>query len=238
MEKKRLVVRKRVDGEIKYNDGEFAEVQPVGIEETEKVCLLKTIPIRREDTNDTPEEFQRRFPIGTRVNIHTTTDITAHSSTDMAKPMPNRSPTKYRRRTSLRDVEDVRLEFNFRYPEANDPPQTEHPMTAVGIVLISAIILGTTEISRLVKFTGYSENFISAIAFNMTQSKLWVNGRYDESQFSEWFSPDGIISDDVQFWDHIEIACGNMRRSGVETEPFDPCEIYRDEREHPNWRPN
>ena len=238
MEKKRLVVRKRVDGEIRYNDGEFAEVQPVGIEKIEKDCLLKTIPIRRKDTSDTPEEFQRRFPIGTRVNIHTTTDISAHPSADMAKLVPNRPPTKYRRGTSLRDVEDVRLEFNCRYPEANDPPQTEHPMTAVGIVLISAIILGTTDMSGLVKFTGYRENFISAIAFNMTQNKLWVNGGYDESQFSKWFSPAGIISDDVKFWDHIEIACGHMWRPGVETVSLDPCEIYWGEREHPHWHPN
>jgi hypothetical protein len=231
MEKKRVVFRNRVDGEIDYNDGESARVQTIGVEKIERDFLLKTIRIRREDTNDTPEEFQRRFPVGTRVNIHTTTEITAHSSADMAKHMPIRPVrTKYTPTRSFRDIEDVRLEFNCRYPEANDPPQTEHPMTAVGIVLISAIILGTTEISELVTFTGYSENFISAIAFNMTHNKLWVDGAYDESQFSTWLSPDRT-SDDVKFWDHIEIACGNMWRLGVEKVSFDAYKIYRAEQE-------
>jgi hypothetical protein len=155
------------------------------------------------------------------------------------RPTPNPpTPAKHRPTTSFRDVEDIRLQLNSRYPDVNDPPETEDPMIAVGIVLISAIILGTTDISGLVKFTGYSENFISAIASNMTQNKLWVNGGYDESQFSKWFSFDGVISNDLAFWRHIEMACGIVRIPGFETVSFDPCEIYRDEREHPNWRPN
>jgi hypothetical protein len=70
-------------------------------------------------------------------------------------------------------IEDIRLEFNTRFPDVNDPPEDEHPMTAVGIVLISAIILGTTDIARLAKFTGYSENFISAIVART----LWATCR-------------------------------------------------------------
>ena len=131
-------------------------------------------------------------------------------------------------------IEDIRLEFNTRFPDVNDPPEDEHPMTAVGIVLISAIILGTTDIARLAKFTGYSENFISAIAFNMIQNKLWVQGMYDHSQCSRWYAPDGVISDESVFWEHIDMACGNLWMPGVETRSLDPCMIYWGERERPN----
>jgi hypothetical protein len=38
--------------------------------------LLETIQFHREDTEDTPEEFQHRFPIGMRLGILTITEIT------------------------------------------------------------------------------------------------------------------------------------------------------------------
>ena len=79
MEQTQMVVRKRVAGRIEYNDGEFAEVQTVGIEGIEEDLLLETIQIHREDTNDTPDEFQRRFPVGMWLDILTTTDITAQT---------------------------------------------------------------------------------------------------------------------------------------------------------------
>jgi hypothetical protein len=75
-------------------------------------------------------------------------------------------------RTSFRLVEDIRAKFNIKYPDVNDPPENEHPMTAVGIVLLSAIILETTDIGKLVRFTGYSPAFISAISANMRHNKL------------------------------------------------------------------
>jgi len=77
MEQTQMVVRKRVEGRIEYNDGESAEVQTVGIEGIEENLLLVTIQIHREDTNDTPGEFHCRFPVGMWLNILTTTDITA-----------------------------------------------------------------------------------------------------------------------------------------------------------------
>ena len=64
MEKIAMVTSKRVGGEVEYNDGEFAEVQTFGIEGIETDLLLETIQIHREDTEDTPEGFQSRFPIG------------------------------------------------------------------------------------------------------------------------------------------------------------------------------
>jgi hypothetical protein len=69
-----------VEGRVGYNDGEFAEAQIVGIEGIEKDFWLATIQIHREDTNDTPDEFQRRFPVDMWLDILTITDITAQTT--------------------------------------------------------------------------------------------------------------------------------------------------------------
>lgn len=44
--KERMIVRKRVEGKVEYNDGEFAEVQTNGIEGIDTDLLLETIQIR------------------------------------------------------------------------------------------------------------------------------------------------------------------------------------------------
>ena len=80
MEKIAMVTSKRVGGEVEYNDGEFAEVQTFGIEGIETDLLLETIQIHREDTEDTPEGFQSRFPIGMMLTILTTTKIEVGAS--------------------------------------------------------------------------------------------------------------------------------------------------------------
>ena len=49
---KRSISRKRVHGEVEHNDGEFAEIQTVGIEGIEKDLLLETIQVHRCDTDD------------------------------------------------------------------------------------------------------------------------------------------------------------------------------------------
>ena len=72
-----MIIRKRTEGEIVYNDGEFAEVQLVGIESDEEDLLLETIQIHRCDT-DLPQEFQRRFPVGRWLDVLTTTEISFH----------------------------------------------------------------------------------------------------------------------------------------------------------------
>jgi hypothetical protein len=51
MEKTRVISQTRVRGEVEYNDGEFAEIQTVGIEASETDLLLKTIQVHREDTS-------------------------------------------------------------------------------------------------------------------------------------------------------------------------------------------
>ena len=71
-----MLTSKRVEGQVEYNDGEFAEIQTIGIEGIEKNLLLETIQLHRGDTQDTPEEFRRRFPVGMRLGIVTTTEIT------------------------------------------------------------------------------------------------------------------------------------------------------------------
>ena len=74
-----MLTSKRVEGRVEYNDGEFAEIQTIGIKGIEKNRLLETIQIHRRDNQDTPEEFQRRFPVGMRLGIVATTEITAPS---------------------------------------------------------------------------------------------------------------------------------------------------------------
>lgn len=80
-----MIVRETVEGVVQYNDGDFAEVDTTGTVGIDKGIFLDTIQIHREDTDDTPEEFQRRFPFGTRLDIQTTTEFTA-------KPTPESKP--------------------------------------------------------------------------------------------------------------------------------------------------
>lgn len=96
------------------------------------------------------------------------------------------------------------------YPDVEngriDKASYEHPMTAVGIVLLSAAFLGTTAGSQLMAFTGYSGPFASAIALNMLNNRLWIDGRYD-------------------------LDCGMLWMSNADTAvSADPIDLYWDER--------
>ena len=75
-----MKVRKRLAGEVQYNDGQFAEIQTVGTEGLEKNLLLDTIQLHREDTDDTPREFERRFPVGMRLDLWTTIEVIRRES--------------------------------------------------------------------------------------------------------------------------------------------------------------
>jgi hypothetical protein len=66
---------KRIEGQVEYNDGEFAEVLTYGIEGIEKNLHMEEIQLHRDYTEDTPQQFQQRFPVGTRLSIVTTTEI-------------------------------------------------------------------------------------------------------------------------------------------------------------------
>ena len=71
-----MIVTKRVEGEVQFNDGGFAEVQTYGIEGIEKELLLQTVHIHLEDTDNTSDEFQKRFSVGTVLEITMTTEFT------------------------------------------------------------------------------------------------------------------------------------------------------------------
>ena len=115
---------------------------------------------------------------------------------------------------------NLRQLMTTMYPD-NDS-NSEHPMDAVGTVLLAAAILGIIEEEALVRFTGYPKPFIGAILFNLRGNRVLNNGSYD---CSEWFSSAGVIAGD-RFWDHIEAACGYLWLQDVDFEPLDPCQIY------------
>lgn len=111
------------------------------------------------------------------------------------------------------------------YPEVendrDDDHRFEHPMTAAGVVLLTAALLETIDPRRLREFTGYPSEFISAIHSNMLNNHLWVEGRYGMS----WLSVGGI--DAEQFWEHIELACGDLsNESANEYLRIDACLLY------------
>jgi hypothetical protein len=70
-----MLTSKRVAGEVEYNDGLFAEVMTYGTEGIEKELRLETIQLHIDDTEDSPVEFQQRFPVGALLSILTITEI-------------------------------------------------------------------------------------------------------------------------------------------------------------------
>lgn len=78
--------------------------------------------------------------------------------------------------SKLLAAKDLRPIMQAMYPDVEDGREDnenyEHPMTAVGLVLLSAAIIGTTEAAKLTLFTGYCRSFISAITLNMRNNLL------------------------------------------------------------------
>src|SRR5208282_6697868 len=128
-------------------------------------------------------------------------------------------------------VMDLQAMMHDMYPavedERDDYLRYEHPLTAIGAVLLTAALLGSIDHEVLVTFTGYSPAFVSAISFNMNNNRLWENGCYD---ISAWLAEGESINHD-ELWNHIEIANGTMDMAAVKSSVFaDPCGIYWDER--------
>jgi len=98
----------------------------------------------------------------------------------------------------------------------------DHPIDAVQVVLLTAAILGTINVVKLASFTGYSRQFISAIALNMKNNHLWINGQY---KCSEWFDPEDGINH-AMFHEHNDIACGSRWKPYAEPISVDACQIY------------
>ena len=124
-------------------------------------------------------------------------------------------------------IEDLQHMLRDMYPGIMDEhDKFEHPMTAVGVVLLSAAMLRTVNRSTLMKFTGYSSAFISAIDANMRENRLWVDGSYDTSA---WLLETGVEQD--QLWENIEFACGlQWVDRACSNRIVDTCGIYWDER--------
>ena len=126
-------------------------------------------------------------------------------------------------------VADLRPIMHALYAEVEDDRyyrHCEHPMTAAGLVLLSAAIFGTTDHTKLILFTGYSRQFISAISLNMENNQLWVDGQYKSWS---WLSSDGKI-DERGLWDHIEFGCGTERIPTCDREiVIDACALFWDE---------
>ena len=137
--------------------------------------------------------------------------------------------------SKLLAVNDLRPIMQALFPDDEDGREVnknyEHPMTAVGLVLMSAAIIGTTKAARLIFFTGYSRSFISAITFNMQNNQLWVGGRYDAST---WLCADGTI-DGEGLLTHVEVACGNEWMPAADPDiAADTCMVYWAERRRCN----
>src|SRR5262249_19363159 len=114
------------------------------------------------------------------------------------------------------DVEDGRTD-NASY---------EHPLTAIGIILLSAALMGTIELRTLTAFTPYSQEFVSSVVLNMLNNRLWTDQGYDHSA---WLLEDGTIEAE-QLWEHVEMACGALWKPNAATEfAADPCGVYWDE---------
>jgi hypothetical protein len=87
---------------------------------------------------------------------------------------------------------EIREALEKCYPDVTDLESSikysgfahEHPLIAIGVLLISSIVLETTAPSKLARFTRYSERFVRAVARNMEISGLWANDKYD---FSSWY---------------------------------------------------
>lgn len=137
----------------------------------------------------------------------------------------------------MRTGEDIRNAFRARYPDVDDDQFSiehsgfghEHPMTAIGVVLISSVLLDTTDVDRLAEFTRYSKQFIRAISLNMENSRLWKDGKYD---CAAWSCNNLLPRDekqDQEFWEHIEIASGSLWTSNATSlHSEDACAVFWD----------
>ena len=126
-------------------------------------------------------------------------------------------------------ADNLRELMRAMYPDVDDG--TEHPMTAVGIVLLAAGIFGITDEDALVRFTSYPKAFIVALIVNLRENGIWENSSYD---YSGWLSDSGAI-DGETLWGHVEAACGLLLLHDLDVPTLDPaldpCQIYWNNKE-------
>jgi hypothetical protein len=127
-------------------------------------------------------------------------------------------------------VNVIRQMLNARFPELDNAPEREHPLIAIGVVLVTAVILGSTDLRHLSTLTGYSCRFISAVSSNMRRSGLWSAQGYKPDRVRRWFSPAELVRNGTAFWEDVQVAEGSMQTQGVEiSEKADPCKVYWDD---------
>jgi hypothetical protein len=101
------------------------------------------------------------------------------------------------------------------------------PLIAICIVLVSAVVRGTANVDQLSDFTRYSKGFIAAIAYNMENSGLWKEGRYDASDWSPNGNPlPRNEHEEEQFWEHVDIGEGSYSTSRAQLPAADPSAIF------------
>jgi len=115
-------------------------------------------------------------------------------------------------------AKEIRGALESRYPDVTDIEFNiahsgfahEHPLIAIGVVLISSIVLGTTDPAELERFTRYSKRFVRCVAANMENSGLWKHNKYD---CSEWYCGQLVPPpENRMFWDHVLIGEGSLRK--------------------------
>jgi hypothetical protein len=136
----------------------------------------------------------------------------------------NSAQIEHREVSPLITSAEIRDALEERYPEVTDPEFNlehtgiahEHPLIAIGVVLISSIVLATTDPVRLMEYTKYSERFVRAVAANMQISGLWKNDKYD---CSDWECGQLLPSlENRKFWDHVLIGEGSLWKCGTHSQ--------------------
>lgn len=81
MNDQKVTITKETLGKVEFNDGEFAEIEKIGVEGIEACLLLDRIQIDRSDTSYSRRKFRRIFPAGTLLDVSTTIEVKPTSRT-------------------------------------------------------------------------------------------------------------------------------------------------------------
>ena len=104
-------------------------------------------------------------------------------------------------------------------------------MTAIEVVLISSIVLGTTEVNKLAEFTDYSKRFIRTIAWNMENNRLWEDGKYKCASWSSGNLLPRNRHEERLFWDDVAVAEGSCWTQNAKSgDSVDACTIFWNEK--------
>jgi len=136
---------------------------------------------------------------------------------------------------TLNTAEEIRKALRQIYPDVDDDEFSmkhsgfvhEHPMTAIAVVLISSIVLGTTEVNKLSEYTGYSKRFIRTIAWNMENNRLWEDGKYKCASWSSGNLLPRNRHEERLFWDDISVAEGTCwTQNAKSADSVDACAVF------------